>query len=158
MHRRLTLIGILCVLALVRADVLACTCIWAGPFFAVAPKEELLVRGKVVRYRASAMEVEVLEALKGTPNAATVWIWGDNGVLCRPYVTSFPLDTEWVFAVRPNPEGTQGGYVISGCGEYAVKVQHDTVSGRLTSSKSVRDSLETMSLTEFREKVQAQAR
>jgi hypothetical protein len=145
---------VLCVLALLRADVLTCSCIWAGSFLTVGPQEELIVRGKVLSYRANAMDVEVYEAFKGDPKAGMLRVWGDNGILCRPYVTSFPLGSEWVFAVRSNPETADGGYVISACGEYAVRVERDSVSGRLTATKTPNGPPETMSLKEFRTRLQ----
>jgi hypothetical protein len=96
------------------------------------------------------MEVEVSEALKGDPKGANVRIWGDTGILCRPYVTAFPVGTEWVFAVHSNPEKAEGGYVISACGEYAVRVQKDSVTGKLTPTKTDTGRSETMSLKELR--------
>ena len=158
MHVRFFVSWILCVLALLRVDVLACSCIWAGPFFTAGAREELIVRAKVVRYTAHAMDVEVHETFNGDPGVATIRIWGDTGILCRPYVTSFPIGTEWVFAVRANPERAEGGYVISACGEYAVRVENDGVSGRLMSASTPSASPETMGLSEFRNRLKTPGR
>ena len=144
---------ILCVLMLVRVDVLTCTCVWGGPFLTVGAREGLIVRATVLSYSAHAMEVEVHETFKGDASAARIRIWGDTGALCRPYVTKFPVGTEWVFAVGTNPDRAEGAYAINGCGEYAVKVEKDRVSGLLLSGSTPSSSPETMSLDELRNRL-----
>ena len=130
---RFTAAWLVCVLMVFPADLLACTCVPAGPFLSVSARETLIVRGTVARYVGHGMDVDVRETLKGQPGAATVRIWGDTGLLCRPYVSQFPIGTEWVFAVRPSVERGESGYAISACGEYAMRVEKDRVSGESTS-------------------------
>jgi hypothetical protein len=146
----------------------ACSCIWAGPFLKVAPGTELIVRAKVLAYHGKsrdvdlAMDVQVLEVLKGTTPSRKIRIWGDDGVMCRPYVKNFPLQTEWVFAIRKlTGEGSAAGdYFISVCGEYWARVENGGVSGRLSAPDppAVNDKPETMSLTELRARLGVNAR
>jgi len=141
----------------------ACSCAWAGPLLKVAPGAELLVRAKVLGYHGRsrgvdlALDVEVQEVLKGSTNASRLRIWGDNGAQCRPYVSGFPAQTEWIFAVSklPGEKGRDGDYFLSVCGEYWARVENEHVTGRLSSPlpPSVTDKPEKMSLKEFREKL-----
>jgi len=137
----------------------ACSCMWVGPFLKVAPRTHLIVRAKVANYHGEsrgvrlAMDVEVSEVFKGDAPAKTIRIWGDNGAMCRPYVSGFPVQTEWIFAVNPLA-GRPGEYFISICGEYWLKAQHGQVSGHL-SSFSLSDEKQTMSLEELRTALKA---
>jgi hypothetical protein len=140
----------------------ACSCMWAGGFLAVAPKAELIVRARVVEYHGRnrkvdlAMDIEVLEVLKGTsmPARATLRVWGDNGALCRPYVSAFARGTEWIFAIRPlaasrEPEAARGGdFYIPGCGAYWLRVDADRARGHIhggaPGTPAQEESLETI--------------
>jgi hypothetical protein len=130
----------------------ACTCSWRGPFAKVALGSELVVHGEVVDYYRHSMEVKVLEILKGEEGRNTIRIWGDNGALCRPYVTSFPIGSRWIFAVSPLPERMMDDqslsfwdrfitkppkrdYVISVCGDFWVEVRGERATGRITTSQ-----------------------
>jgi hypothetical protein len=86
----------------------ACTCVWGGAFLTVAPKAEIIVRVRIRDYHGQsrgpappAMDVAVLEQLKGPEVAREIRIWGDSGVLCRPYVSQFPRGTDWLLAIYP---------------------------------------------------------
>ena len=146
----------------------ACTCMWAGPFLQVGPGAELIVRVRVVRHfdRSRgvdrAMEVEVIEVLKGSSRTRRLKIWGDDGGQCRPYVSGFLVGSEWIFAVSRSrgEKGREQDYAISVCGEYWAKVEGDAVSGRLTTPlpPSGQDRPEKMSLREVREKLRAARR
>jgi hypothetical protein len=130
----------------------ACSCLWAGPFLSVAPRVESIVRARVVGYSGNAMDVEVLEVLKGAERPGRMRIRGDNGIQCRPYVTQFPRGTEWIFAIDRNTEEQErGGFAISACGEYWARVEGDTVIGQLSRTRrSAADVPERMSLSEVR--------
>ena len=107
---------------------LACTCVWGGPFTKVALGTELIVLVEVQSYYRHAMDVQVIEVLKGAKTPPAMRIWGDTGALCRPYVTAFPRGTRWIFALKPSTEG----YAISVCGDYWLRVDGDQVVGRIT--------------------------
>ena len=156
----------LTVLLPVRSE--ACSCAWAGPFLKVAPTAELILRAKVVGYHgrsrdvALAMDVEVHEVFKGVAKASRLRIWGDNGAQCRPYVSGFPVQTEWIFAISrlTREKGVDGDYYINGCGEYWARFENDYLTGRLSSllPPGVTDKPEKMSIREFRERLRTAGR
>jgi hypothetical protein len=115
------------------AVALACSCLWAGPFTKVALRADLVVLGEVRSYHRHGMDVAVLEVLRGKEDRRVIRVWGDTGILCRPYVTGFPRGTRWVFAVKRSrgPEAA-GDYVISVCGEYWVEARGEEAVGRIT--------------------------
>lgn len=165
MNRIITL-GCLTILLLVPDRGEACSCMWAGPFLTVAPGTEAIVRAKVVGYHAESrgiqlsMDVDVLEVMKGIVSSKRIRIWGDNGSQCRPYVSAFPVGTEWVLAVNRLKEGpSRGDFFVSVCGEYWAKVEGNAVLGRLTGSSppTVSDVPEHMSLDELRTRLSTKA-
>ncbi|MSV36346.1 MAG: hypothetical protein EXQ47_12230 [Bryobacterales bacterium] len=141
----------------------ACSCAWTGPLLKVAPASELVIRARVLGYHGRsrgvdlAMDVEVQEVLKGNTRASRLRIWGDNGAQCRPYVSGFPVRTEWIFAIGKltGEKGREGDYFIGGCGEYWARVENDHVVGRLSSPvpPSMADKPEQMSMKELREQL-----
>jgi hypothetical protein len=146
----------------------ACSCTWAGPLLKVGPRAELVIRAKVLGYHGRsrgvdlAMDVEVQETFQGAAPAAKIRIWGDNGAQCRPYVSGFPVRTEWIFAISKltGEEGRRGDYFIHGCGDYWAKVENGNVTGRLSSPlpPGVTDKPEKIGLQEFRERLRAAGR
>ena len=128
----------------------ACSCVWGGPFSKVALHKAVVILGEVLSYHKNSMEVQVIEVIKGTEDRKTIRIWGDNGALCRPYVTHFPIGTMWLFAISALPtktvseqlkSGSEEGfisssgnkeYAISVCGEFWLKVRHEEAVGRIT--------------------------
>lgn len=138
----------------------------------VALNADLIVRAKVSNYYGErydgvklaydgvklAMEVEVLEVLKGQTRAKKIRIWGDDGRHCRPYVSAFPLQTEWLFAIEklPADERYPEDYYISNCGEYWLAVKESKVVGHIAFPRDVpssADEKQTMSLDELRKKL-----
>lgn len=144
----MSIVVLLTILA-VPSPAMACTCHWGGPFAKVALGQELVVYGEVLDYYRHSMEVKVLEVLKGKEDRGTIRIWGDNGALCRPYVTSFPIGTRWIFAVSSFPKdmgedqppsfwdrflsrSSKRDYAISVCGDFWVAVRGERAVGRIT--------------------------
>ena len=128
----------------------ACSCLWGGPFSKVALGKEAIILGEIVSYYKNSMEVQVIDVIKGAEDRNTIRIWGDNGALCRPYVSGFPIGTTWVLALSPLPVKTIGEqlklgseegfisspgnkeYAISVCGDFWLKVRHEEAVGRIT--------------------------
>jgi hypothetical protein len=69
--------------------VLACRCIWAGPFTTVALATELVVLADVKSYERHGMDVAVVEVLKGQEGPADDPGLGRRRRPCRP--TSRPF-------------------------------------------------------------------
>jgi hypothetical protein len=119
-----------------------CVCGWEGPFLKVAPKSIAIVRVRVLshrRYQGSLpieMQVEVLEVMAGQSRTKRLRVAGDNGNLCRPYVTEFPVGTEWVLGLDKAAEIDAGAdYSINACGTYWLKVLGELVEGNVDDEK-----------------------
>ncbi len=82
-------------------------------------------------------------------------IWGDNGALCRPYVSGFARGTEWIFAIAPlastkgDPGSAPGDYSINGCGAYWLRVENGRIRGHITEG-SPGNPEQSISLDELR--------
>lgn len=140
-------------------EVAACSCASPGrSFLKVAPASELVIRGRVVGHTGEGateteMEVEVLETLSGKTSKSVVSVSGDPGNQCRPYVSAFPVGTEWVFALAPAikdaagaraylmNEPDKGDYAISNCGAYWLKVKDGKVQGNIDRDDEERDAV-----------------
>jgi len=156
--RGLALVALVAVLAMAgQSPAHACSCMWAGGFLKVAPGAEVIVRVRVRDYHGRnrkvdlAMDAVVLERLKGGPAADDIRIWGDNGALCRPYVSAFPRGTEWILALRPlrgpyRPDsGREGDYYLPGCGAYWLRVSGERVTGHIRAgARGTREQEETL--------------
>ena len=146
---RLALVTILLAILSPPQWAFACSCMWAGTFSRVAFGKELIVLGEVMDHYKNSMEVKVVEVIRGTEERKTIRIWGDNGALCRPYVSGFPIGTRWLFAAFPLPEPRVGDggssfsegfhsrpgnrqYAISVCGDFWLEVRGERTVGRIT--------------------------
>ncbi len=147
---------------------LACSCIDPGwSFVRLARQAELVVRGKVIGYGGGVipfvgereqplgMVVEVQEVYKGNVVTKRLMIRGGNGMQCRPYVTQFPIGSEWVFSLYQNDENWKPQLVIRACGEYWLPVVGGKVTGRVTVGGERETRPQTMSLAELRRVLRA---
>jgi len=136
------LLGLALLAALARPGTLsACSCYWVGPFLQVAPACDPIVRARVLKYHGGdgaqkppqSMDLEVLEVLHGEVASPRLRVWGDNGMLCRPYVTQFPVGTEWLLALNGpgSKPGMSPGPSISVCGTYWLRVVDGKVAGNI---------------------------
>ncbi len=140
----------------------ACSCMNNNrSFIQNAKRSELVMRGKVLEYRwrkndqpearlPTAMIVEVKEVYRGVATSKNITVWGDNGIICRPYVNRFPVGTEWVLALSEDSWTEKGELAISGCGEYWLKVNGSKVAGEVTDG-SFKSKAQVMSLPRFRQ-------
>jgi hypothetical protein len=113
---------------------LACRCLWAGPFTGVALGTDLVILAEVRSYDRHSMEVTVIEILKGEEERRALRIWGDDGALCRPYVTLFPRGTRWIFALERERKPGSRDYAISGCGAFWLEVRGNQAMGSVTAA------------------------
>ena len=74
-----------------------------------------------------AMVLEIEEVLSGPKDFVKheQLVFGDNGVQCRPYVTTFPVGTRWAFVLFGTPEETY----LSICGEFTLPEKEDGFFG-----------------------------
>jgi hypothetical protein len=134
----------------------ACRCdLNSASFERLAKNGTLVVRGIVESRAASkgSIDVKVSRVLRGALErpAEPIRVWGDDGKLCRPYVSRFPPGTEWLFVLEnrsfggfPQQPGARD-YWISICGAYWVRVEGDRVQGRIRDAKAN----ETMTVDEL---------
>jgi len=141
---------VLALLALLAAPgaALACSCTWGGPFTKVALGTDLIVLAEVRSYYRHSMDVTIVEVLKGTETRRVIRVWGDDGALCRSYVSAFPRGTRWIFALKRLREPAAQDYVISICGDFWLEVRGDVAVGRIIEPQHGR-SLETVPLTDM---------
>ena len=144
----------------------ACSCAKSDKSFVqLAKQSPLVIRGKVIKYHRSkddreqrgkpqAMIVEVKEVYKGATKLAKVTVWGDNGMQCRPYVTQFPIGTEWVLALSKDYWTQKGELAISGCGEYWLQVKGNNVVGKVTNGR-IKAKPQVVSLPNLRKLIKA---
>lgn len=149
------------VFSAISTNALACTCAWGGPFMKVARNTEVIVQAKVVTYdrKKQSMIVKITEVYSGNIKRKNIRVWGDNGMLCRPYVTTFPIGSEWVFAL--NGQGSKpkynsdNRYAISVCGAYWLRVRGNKVIGYIDKGKSHRGGQQEITQEVFRRRVRA---
>lgn len=115
----------------------ACDCESQGNFLKVAEKTQFVALIKVTKYLTfkdiynenmpMSMEVEIVAVYKGQETRKKVTVWGDNGILCRPYLSTFKTGNYYVIAFNRASETSRGlasegekdsDYSISICGEY----------------------------------------
>ena len=127
---------------------LACSCSWGGPFTKMVLGTDLIVLAEVQSYYRHSMDVTIVEVLKGTETRRVIRVWGDDGALCRPYVSAFPRGTRWTLALKRLREPTAQDYVISICGDFWLEVRGDLAVGRIIVPQHGR-SLETVPLADM---------
>ena len=79
-----------------------------------------------------SMEVEIIEIYKGELISQKIEVWGDNGVLCRPYLdTVFEEGKYYIIGLYSALDGRKGyvhkderteDFAISSCGYYWLNV------------------------------------
>ncbi|MBB4805968.1 hypothetical protein HNP38_001240 [Chryseobacterium defluvii] len=115
----------------------ACDCDSQGSFLTVASKTEFVSLVKIKKYLTfkkiytekipTSMEVEIIQIFKGKETRKKIIVWGDNGNLCRPYLSKFRVNKHYVIAFYSGIKGSDdfghkgeknNDYFISSCGEY----------------------------------------
>lgn len=137
----------------------ACSCAWSGSFLTVAPQAELVIRAKILSHHGKKngvfekMKIKVLETYKGSLWDREIFVWGDEGWLCRAPVAQFPVHTEWILALNgpgSKPEMSPGPS-ISSCGQYWLEVKGGEVQGSIEgkSEPPPKTVSQLMNLTDF---------
>jgi hypothetical protein len=119
----------------------ACDCDSKGSFFEVSKNSDFIALVKINKYLSfeyiyeektpMSMEVEIIQIFKGNETRKSIIVWGDNGILCRPYLSFFKIGEYYVIAFDKGLDGTKGhvhkseknnDYAISNCGTYWLNV------------------------------------
>ncbi|MEP1779197.1 hypothetical protein [Reichenbachiella sp.] len=98
-------------------DLRACSCSipWNDSFSKTAKASEFVALVKVISYDSFlkrefsneeekipySMTVEIVKKYKGQESRKRITIFGDNGILCRPYLDNFEINGYYL--VSPNP-------------------------------------------------------
>lgn len=135
----------------------ACDCKSQGHFLTVAPKSKLVALVKVNRYLTfkniydnqtpMSMEVEIIKVYNGQETRKTIIVWGDNGVLCRPYLNIFKISNHYIIAfeessnnnkINANNEENKSDYAISNCGDYwlTADIEKKIATGAVSKNQS----------------------
>lgn len=100
----------------------SCTSDWNDTFLRTARANEYVALVKILSFDAFlndafhskkekipfAMTVEVIQNYKGFTEGERITIYGDNGILCRPYLNVFELDAYYLIApIEYEYEGEQ---------------------------------------------------
>lgn len=132
------------------SSTIGCGCEVEGPFLKLAPSAKLIAVVKVKQYLSfeelegievpMSMEMEVVKVLKGTETRPFIKVWGNNGMMCRPYLSLFEENSTWVMAFGEDGAlGHDGAstedYGVSHCGEQFMPVKMGTVSGFIGSEQ-----------------------
>lgn len=132
------------------SPVKACTCDDTKPFLTVAPQAKLVALVRIMDYRnvhrgnPASMEVEIITVYKGKEKRKKIRIWGDNGMLCRPYINTFGLHKYYLIGLyncsqSSNPDALEkpDHYFVSVCGSYWLNVNNTdkTVSGNIAKNQ-----------------------
>jgi len=128
-----------------QALAVACTCFRGSAFPEASDAAPVVVHARVLQHsdRESggmplAMLIGVINPLRNAGAGEKLKVWGDNGILCRPYVMQFPVGTEWILALGTDPmfppAPSSAGirqFTIGGCGAYWLLVHEGKVIGEL---------------------------
>jgi hypothetical protein len=90
----------------------SCECNWNCRFGAISDNKEFVALIKVVEYSdfledkiygyddkmPYSMTVEIIKKYKGSESRKRIKIWGDNGMLCRPYIANFEVGKYYLIA------------------------------------------------------------
>ena len=92
----------------------ACSCRCSGDcsFSIISDQQNFVALVKVIEYSEFldgeyygydgkmpySMTVEVVKKYKGTESRKRIKIWGDNGALCRPYISNFEVGKYYLIA------------------------------------------------------------
>lgn len=119
-----------------------CSCRYYGGFAYSSQLVSTVVYGQVIEYDSIgtynmpqnpySIKFLIKEKIRGHEIIDTITIWGDNGMLCRPYINHFKPKTEWILALfKIKSNNGNAGYSLSSCGENYVPVENGKVSGRI---------------------------
>jgi hypothetical protein len=140
---------------------LACSCEYAGSFLKIVPETKLVALVKITKFLSfkdmdganvpMSMEVEIIQKYKGVELRKKVIVWGDQGMLCRPYLSVFKESEYYVVALHPgltkggHEKETANDFSISNCGAYWLSVDMKTslASGDV---KNTNKTIENISL------------
>lgn len=121
---------------------LACSCsrAWNDSFKLIAKKSEFVALVKILSFdeylergiidydekMPFSMTVEVIQKYKGEEKRKKIKIWGDDGMLCRPYLSDFKINSYYLIAPNPLDNASKTDYDFFSCRTDYLKVDMST--------------------------------
>lgn len=113
----------------------ACSCICKDDcsFSVISNRNDFVALIKVIEYSdfleyeidgydkkmPLSMTIEIVEKFKGTESKKRIKIWGDNGILCRPYIANFEIGKYYLISptriYSDSNNGNKGDYTFFSC-------------------------------------------
>lgn len=149
------ILGLILLFFTTTKSAVACSCGDNGEFMTVAPKSSLVALVQVTKYLTfsniygsqtpMSMEVQIVDIYKGNEERKIITVWGDNGILCRPYLGRFDTTKYYVIAfqqgssTRGHQNEKETDYAISICGTYwlTADITNNTASGSVSADLSI---------------------
>ena len=87
-----------------------CECNWGCSFSSISDSKEFVALIKVIEYSdyieydsgekktPLSVIVQIIKKYKGSETKKRIKIWGDNGMLCRPYISNFEIGKHYLIA------------------------------------------------------------
>jgi hypothetical protein len=110
---------------------MACSCYssWNDSFSKTVETSEFIALVKVISFDSYlerevsddeekipySMTVEIIKKYKGEEDRDRITIYGDNGILCRPYLTDFEIDGYYLISPNPLDESLNTEYDFFAC-------------------------------------------
>jgi len=117
---------------------MACSCShhWDDSFSLTAKKSEFVALVKIISFDEYldheimgsdgkipySMTVEIIKKYKGKENRKRIIIFGDNGILCRPYLSDFILNDYYLISPNPLDNSVNTEYDFFACRTEYLKV------------------------------------
>lgn len=133
--------------------VFSCSCSSAGNFIKATKKADIIALIKVEEYQdfftltgagpdsinqPLSAKVEVIQLLQGNEERKEIKIYGDNGILCRPYIDALKKGGYYVVGLYKGQDIEQEeDYIISICGEFWIEYNqtNETVKGLIKENR-----------------------
>lgn len=146
---------IICILFALKVNACQCECKGDCSFKVIANNQDFVALVKVISFdeyldrdidghegkMPYCMTVEIIKKYKGLENRKTVKIWGDNGALCRPYLSNFQIGSYYLIApekISSSKNDNQNDYTFFICYTDYLKVDMETytLSGQYTKKEN----------------------
>ncbi len=96
-------------LSLLSPSVLACDCLWQGPFKAVYDNADLLAHVRVEATKGNSADLTFIrDPIPEKEYRESIRLWADTGELCRPEIGQFSEGSEWVIAAQAHRYPARG--------------------------------------------------
>jgi len=158
----------------------SCDCNWGGSFINSIKNTDIVLIAKVINYDiykttndttfATVMKIEIIEIITLKDSSFKVndfilkkkffYVIGNTGNKCRPYISNFPIGTEWLFKLNSAKNNFFSiDFTISNCATNYVLIDNGIVKGNLfgKNQKFLSDALyQEMELNKFITKIKKQ--